>query len=775
MIVRVEVADLWNAPLLEPVRTHPMVGIPLGMFSAQFGLDIDDIESVTIGFAGLSEMVDKNRAAARPADFIGFASGDAIVVIRTKKTIPVAKVTAGAAKQEHAGTTWFRVAHGAGTPTGVFFPQRRIAVLGPEKSIRAAIDRGDTAAERPDLEFADLDQHLVAIVVPKDPALLSQAAEEQAGADAEDALPPDLAKKLRGVSLGVTLTEGADLQIRVDCADADAAERMQAQLTKALDKGRAGFGTVQAAAGAEFQEGLSLVQRMLQDAKVSHANTTVELAASLPREAKDVLARAMDGTNPLAIGGGDDAESGFGFGFEPAGTVPVPPEPVSLEGFNESWQVDLNVENEPAGGVLASLADGLSMQLQTGPEVADAVQKPVSLSVEDASRFAAIEMVCGAVGVHPVYTDAGVLKLQPGPRSNPAAVAGPFLVEVENFDVFPRYASGHLKLRVVTAGLPRGLMHAFANNERDVFGIEAVTGPDGEDLVNTDEGIGTYFSTPESTDVFVRSESVNLKNLLRKVDRLSSIRGRVQLSLPTATQKTDLLDLRSGGTAGSGEVRITVTNAMLGAESSTLDFSYQGAATSDLVFVPLDASGQPLPVSSSFGGGSDTEGQSNITVKGRPVSVAVTLVTAREELEYEFHLENVPVPQAEERPEALQPLEFAGHPEPVSVESLGLNRSENSPKVQLRATNHSNKDVRKLEFRLDYLDAQGQKLDDWPGTYSGEASLGDQAPPIAVRSAQRAEFELQAHFAPEETKSVKARLVRVVCADGTVWTAPDAQ
>jgi hypothetical protein len=109
------------------------------------------------------------------------------------------------------------------------------------------------------------------------------------------------------------------------------------------------------------------------------------------------------------------------------------------------------------------------------------------------------------------------------------------------------------------------------------------------------------------------------------------------------------------------------------------------------------------------------------------------------------------------------------------VESLGLNRSENFSKVQLRATNHSNKDVRKLEFRLDYLDAQGQKLDDWPGTYSGEASLGDQAPPIAVRSAQRAEFELQAHFAPEETKSVKARLVRVVCADGTVWTAPDAQ
>jgi len=149
-------------------------------------------------------------------------------------------------------------------------------------------------------------------------------------------------------------------------------------------------------------------------------------------------------------------------------------------------------------------------------------------------------------------------------------------------------------------------------------------------------------------------------------------------------------------------------------------------------------------------------------------------------------------------PERIEPARFPGHEVPVSVEfvSIGgrdLFKNTQVPRpgpsvvtgapspslepfktTQLSVTNHSNKDIRMLGMKFDYLAPDGRRLGGWDkqdqwGTWR-PLHPGD-AKPILVAKGSQAVFETDAHFLPTGTKTIAVTVRTVGFADAETWTA----
>lgn len=100
---------------------------------------------------------------------------------------------------------------------------------------------------------------------------------------------------------------------------------------------------------------------------------------------------------------------------------------------------------------------------------------------------------------------------------------------------------------------------------------------------------------------------------------------------------------------------------------------------------------------------------------------------------------------------------------PVTVEmvSLGEPTPTQMRNVRLRLGNEARSSVVEVKLDLDYLDARGARLGSWRTVHSG-------TDPLAGAQATN-EFELQAFFVPQFTRSVRPRVDSVRFGDGTRW------
>ena len=128
------------------------------------------------------------------------------------------------------------------------------------------------------------------------------------------------------------------------------------------------------------------------------------------------------------------------------------------------------------------------------------------------------------------------------------------------------------------------------------------------------------------------------------------------------------------------------------------------------------------------------------------------------------------MPDHAKMPEELEPARFPGHEVPVTLEFVSLVREDsNFPEVRLRAINHSDKAIRKLQMTFTYLDADGKALKDWPSGHGAPANLDGDGPAVVVGPTDRAEFNATAFFMPEATQRVSVTVKSVEFADGTQW------
>jgi hypothetical protein len=138
--------------------------------------------------------------------------------------------------------------------------------------------------------------------------------------------------------------------------------------------------------------------------------------------------------------------------------------------------------------------------------------------------------------------------------------------------------------------------------------------------------------------------------------------------------------------------------------------------------------------------------------------------------EYEFLLENLPLSSAERMPEKLTPASFPGRDVPLSLDFVRVIRDGFVVKAQFRLINHSDKAVRTVSLKLDYLNQAGQSVGNWSNLeHSATAKPQQKDLPLLVGKNATAVIEVQAPFLPANATTVKAVPLKAVFADATEW------
>ena len=287
-------------------------------------------------------------------------------------------------------------------------------------------------------------------------------------------------------------------------------------------------------------------------------------------------------------------------------------------------------------------------------------------------------------------------------------------------------------------------------------------------LEYTKPGSGNIQFTPldaAGKPITAGSGTLTLNN--RVSQALTANGNPASLKAELGGQSVVFKSLKPGQTQQLGGTTITLKNLRsTGRHKLTFEFTN---TDSDRIFITgLDADGKPLRSEGGFHFGSGKRGQIGTTVLGSPKEVVVSVVTEVKNVDYDVTLKDIPVPEADQRPVKLAPLQFTGDA-PVTLETLGISKDGNFAKVKLRIKNLANKDIRRVEVRLHYLDAGGKELKNW--TAHADGSFGPRGRKPVIEKKATAEVEVTAFFMPEGTKRVKAVLQEVQCADGTDWKA----
>jgi hypothetical protein len=460
--------------------------------------------------------------------------------------------------------------------------------------------------------------------------------------------------------------------------------------------------------------------------------------------------------------------------------------PFDRAAFDATWKGDLAVAGKPAATVLRELARAFDFELATTPEQEKALAGAITVKLDGASRYERLDAISRQAGFYPVHADPfarlgskASVSLKQLPRTYPAAFAGPFLVEVVEVREYVPHASGELELRVVGSGLPPTVSRALDRDTSPLVVTQVVDamGRDLHDRSRRDMGGKMWKMVEGGWD---RPFSVPLKNLLRDVTAIKTLRGKLRVPLPSRVENLRFEPPRAGAVlkAGAVEVKLTRFNQTQmnfnGKKypQQSFSLSVKGAGPDQLKVIAYDAGKKLRGVSRQGYGGSDREGHAEFTIQGEPVAALVVKIVANEPAEYEFHLDDMPLASAAQMPEKLAPATFAGHDAPMSVEFVRTMKDGFLTKAQLRITNHADKAIRSLNLKLDYHDAAGKRVGGWNNVeHSAQAKPQQKDLPLVVAKNATATVEVQAPFLPAGASTIKAVATRVTFADATEWSA----
>ncbi|MEX0704909.1 MAG: DUF1559 domain-containing protein [Planctomycetales bacterium] len=267
------------------------MGIPTG---GADDLKPDDIESITLGVAGVSDLAAAPEGQ-NPISKLRFA-----VVVRAAKPVP-AEPTDPSAPSEleevtHQGKTYHRAKEPhflIGLQFAVWKPDDKTVVFGTDESVRQAIERGNSAGDLAGrFDTLDSTAHLAAAFVPKDPALFRRLSELEAE------IPPQAPRQVRdliaalrdngrGVGFGLTLGD----VVRPSLSASFASDAAAASAAKSLDELRIqADGLLNAAANdpelsPKDKQGVEAVQKLMAEVKIAASGSAVSLAGSMPAAA----------------------------------------------------------------------------------------------------------------------------------------------------------------------------------------------------------------------------------------------------------------------------------------------------------------------------------------------------------------------------------------------------------------------------------------------------------------------------------------------------------
>lgn len=457
--------------------------------------------------------------------------------------------------------------------------------------------------------------------------------------------------------------------------------------------------------------------------------------------------------------------------------------PLDRAAFEATWKGDLAVKDRPAGVVLRELARAFGFKLEATPAQEQALGANITLRLDGRSRYERLEAVCRQAGFYPEYADAfasmggqPLVRLKQLPRPYPVAFAGPFLVELAELKEYVPYATGVVGLRVLASGLPPTVA-GLLDKGMSPFAVTEVVDAKGRDLHDRSR-LETGRVWRIIAGGYDRTFDVPLKNLLRDVTAIKSLRGKVRLPLPSRleTLRFEPPKVNAVQKAGGVEVRLTrLTRQEMNFNGKkypqqSVSLSFTGAGPDQIRVIAYDAQKKLRAVSRLMMGGSDKQGNAQYTIAGEVPAVLVVKVLGTEQVDCEFRLDDVALASAAQMPEKLTPASFAGHAAPVSVEFVAVKKDQFLARAQLRVTNHADQPIRSLTLKLDYLDKAGKRVGGWPSLDHGApVKPEEKGLALLVGKNATATIEVQAPFLPGNAATVQATVSKVTFADATEW------
>ena len=481
----------------------------------------------------------------------------------------------------------------------------------------------------------------------------------------------------------------------------------------------------------------------------------------------ETFERGMSGGGDIEINSGAQFDE-FEFHYDEPDELP-PPDAITKDEFDAAWKIDLKAEDGNAGELLKSIADECGLSFFSQPEMEPRLQQPVSIDLSGVSRVQAIEEICEQLGIYPRYR-IKTIAFAEGPRPYPVAFAGPFMVSVKRINEYPPYATGEVEFDCVAIGMPTSMisqlesMHGYSEEDDDsamTLAVPRISG--GGNELRGDMHGGMMKMVSRSNITF--GLSYQLKNLLRGTESIEPIKGRISWPFPSKVTVLKFDELKAGAVAESGQIKATLDQVELG-DMPQFQVKTEGATYSDVSLGGRGASGELLGSLSTFNSGFGDTTHSQITFESKIESLEVRITGESDRVSYEFTIDSIALNSFEEMPEQLTELSYPGD-SPVSVEFVKFTGQENFRKLQLKVTNHSNKDLQHVNLECKYLDDAGKELKDTNATASPSGMDGR----VLVKAGESKNTEVHAFFMPPESAGVSVSPTNVIFADLTEWAA----
>jgi hypothetical protein len=297
-----------------------------------------------------------------------------------------------------------------------------------------------------------------------------------------------------------------------------------------------------------------------------------------------------------------------------------------------------------------------------------------------------------------------------------------------------------------------------------------------------------------------------LKGLLRDVSAIKTLRCKLRVPLPSWVETIRFDALVPGETRKVGDLEITLKSAtkdrtnVNGTQGESQKLSvvfdrknpdrakrfepdkkgrpvFTGIGPDRVKLVGHDAQGRPLKTTSNYSQSGNLGWTSDVTIQGPATSLVAKVIADVDAVDYEVVLEDIPLASHGSMPERIEPATFPGHESPVAVEFLSIGGVAPFQTAQLLVANHSNKDIRMLGMKLDYLAPDGRSLggwdnlDQWETPWHPDRNPGEPNPYLVAKGAKSV-FEIHAPFLAKGTKTIAVTVRTVGFADAETWTAP---
>lgn len=479
---------------------------------------------------------------------------------------------------------------------------------------------------------------------------------------------------------------------------------------------------------------------------------------------------------------------------------------VAMADFEASWKNSKDYAGSTVGEALADLAGQIGLAVHA-PDFEEALGKKVSVSVAGLSKMEAIERISAEAGVYPMYPEmdfgfgvlgdamvgalsgalegavegldldaarqaqasaeppANAIQFSEGERDLPVAFAGPFLIEIGDLVENSPMPTGEIQIVVRSHGLNAGVLKLLSSDSEGVV-FEELVDAKGRSLI--EENVFYMSGGQVSGSSYLDQFGLELKNLIREVEVIASLKGTQRVTVPLEVQEVTFEGMAPDQTQTVGDLSVKITEV---GETTGIEVTGPAASTEhlQLSYWATDEAGETVPINFDFVD-NWTEGRlaADLTLTGVPHTIVVKMTTKSETIEYPFAFENIPLQEYAQTPEKIEELSFEGHEFPVSITMKEITDADSSfGEADFTIVNHTNKDILSISVSLNYFDASGGKLDDFPSTISGPFTADGYQ--ILVTAGATEVRSATAFSMPEGTTDIRAELSSIEFSDGTDW------